>query len=144
SQHSLDQGFDRRDVDATQEGVVIWGDPMLIDPYGLPVVAKRKHPRRREAIPAAPQVRSRESPEDFARRVVLQERISHAIDHLRSSGRLPEDASAARELICRRVIQDVAREVEEYQEALGKFGKKAVRQALEAEVARRLEEKPGL
>lgn len=136
SQHSLDQGAARGDVEGTQEGIVIWSDPLLFDAHGAPLVAKFKHPRRREALDGPPD--ARESAEEFARRVLLRERLAHAIEHLRETGKWTGEPDQDRPAVIRRLIQDVAREVPEYQEQLARHGKKAVRKALEDEAARLL------
>ena len=139
SPYSVQRGFDRTDVDRTQEGIVIWADPLLRTPDGAPVVAKLKHPRRREYAAA----RGPDSLVDFAARAVNAERVRHAIEHLQASGRLSDDPSERLDRIIKRTIQDVAREVPEYQERLAQAGKAAVRGALADQaraVAQALEE----
>lgn len=134
SQHSLDQGASRGDVEGTQEGIVIASDPLLFDAHGAPLIAKLKHPRRREALDAPPE--ALESAEAFARRVLRPERLSHAVAHLRETGKWTGEPAQDHPALTRRLIQDVAREVAEYQELLARHGKKAVRSALEDEAAR--------
>lgn len=136
SQHSIEQGFRRDDVDNSQEGIVIWGDPLLLEPFGDPVVAKYKHPRRREALPAPKTATGVEGPQDFAKRVVLPERLKHAISYLKENGKWSEDNAQNQEATTRRVIQDIAREVPEYQEQLGRHNKKELRRVLEEEASR--------
>ena len=90
---------------------VLWADPLLLDPFGGPVAAKLKHPNRREY--SAP-TNAQTSLSDFAERAVPFERVAHAREYLEASGKWPEDAEAQVEKLVRRVIQDVAREVAEY------------------------------
>jgi hypothetical protein len=116
--------------DTTHEGVVIWSDPLLLDGAGRLLVAKHKHPRRREAGDAS--AGGDESVAAFAGRVVLPERVAHAAQHLRESGRWRDDAGERVELLVRRVVQDVAREEPAYHAQLARHGKAAVRAALEA------------
>lgn len=111
--------------ESTHEGIVIWSDPLLLDGAGRPLVAKHKHPSRREAEDAPKN--AAESPAEFALRVVLPERVRHAIQHLRVSGR-PLDQGA----IVKRILQDVAREELSYQEQIARHGKPFVRAALES------------
>lgn len=113
----------------THEGVVIWSDPLLLDGAGRPLVAKLKHPRRREAEDAAT---GAETPESFARRVVNRERLAHAAQHLREGGRWCDDAGERAARLVRRVVQDVAREEPAYPSLLAQHGKARVRDALEA------------
>lgn len=137
SAHSRAQGFARDDVDTTHEGVVVWADPLLCDPWGAPLVAKHKHPNRREYrsadafADAAPE--AADTARAFALRAVNAERLRHAIEHIRASGRWGGSVSKNRAAVVRRVIQDVAREVPEYQTCLAAFGKKATRAALSAQ-----------
>jgi hypothetical protein len=131
SAHSLKQNFHREDIDRTQEGIVIWADPLLRIPQGLPLAAKLKHPRRREHSPATID----DGVEGFAHRAVPLERLYHGIEHLEVSGRWPSDLSERLDRLTRRVIQDVSREVPEYQEQMSKHSKATVRAAL-AEVVR--------
>lgn len=134
SQHSVDQGFSREDVDRTQEGIVIWADPLLLDPFGAPLVAKYKHPKRREYTQAT---EAGATPLDFAKRAAPDERLRHAEQHLRAAGKWssPDDANTPK--LVRRVIQDISKEVPEYQTQLAQHGKKAVRAALERVILER-------
>ena len=116
--------------DVTHEGVVVWSDPLLLDGAGRLLVAKHKHPRRREA--GDEDEGGDASVTAFARRVVLAERVTHAAQYLRESGRWRDDADERAELLVRRVVQDVAREEPAYQAQLARYGKAAVRAALEA------------
>lgn len=129
SPHAAARGTQRPAEQMLQEGVVIWADPMLCRPDGSPLVAKLKHPSRQEYH--APDASGDVTPEDFARRCVTRERVMHAREHLRERGRW-EQAEPDWERLARRVIQDVAREVEEYQDLLKTHGKSAVRDALRA------------
>jgi len=129
SQHSVDQGFSRPGVDPTHEGIVIWSDPVLLSPWGEPVVAKHKAAHRQEARARAPGDLG--TPAAFAERAVLVERLRHARQHLEEQGRWDSTLGT----LSRRVVQDVAREVPEYQDQLRANGKKAVRAALTARVA---------
>jgi len=134
SRHSRDVGFDRPGVDTTHEGIVIWSDPVLLDPWGEPLVAKYKQPRRREYRPPAID----DGLEGFARRATPPERLAHARQFLRERGRwrgTDEDHPA----LIRRVIQDVAREVPEYADQLRRHGKRAARAALEAAIREQLD-----
>lgn len=128
SQHSIDQGFSRADVDQTHEGIVIWSDPVLLAPWGDPVVAKHKPPHRQEARHISDAALL--SPEAFAESAVLPERLRHARQHLEEQGRWDSALGS----LSRRVIQDVAREVPSYQAHLRAHGKRAVRAALKARV----------
>lgn len=130
SQHSENRGFHRQDADNTHEGIVIWSDPVLLNSYGEPIVAKYKHPNRQEYIATTEE---NQTPGDFAKRVILAERIHHAIEYLKEQGRWQQNFFANKENVVRRVIQDVAREVEEYQQQLSLHGKKNVRKALSSE-----------
>ena len=127
SPYSIAVGFDRRDVDRSQEGIVIWADPLLLDPHQRPIVAKLKHPRRREVV----DVNRASGLDDFAERVMPPERLRHAIEHLQAAGKWPSDPSQQIERAVRRAIQDVAKEVDAYQLRLAEHGKKATRSALE-------------
>ena len=138
SQHSLDQGFERRDVDRTQEGVVIWADPLLLDPYGRPLVAKHKHPSRREW--RAPDDAQVLGPEEFAERAAPVERLRHAIEHLRAAGKWIDEPEERDRRIVRRAVQDISKEVPEYQAQLSRFGKAKVRAALEVVIRARIAE----
>lgn len=129
SEHAMSRGAVPAHADATHEGVVIWSDPVLLDGAGRLLVAKHKHPRRRETIDAPS---GRESPEEFASRVVTIERVRHALQHLRESGRGGGAREELSSLVARRVVQDVSREEPAYHEALARHGKTAVRAALEA------------
>ncbi|MEL6347213.1 MAG: RNA ligase family protein [Myxococcota bacterium] len=129
SQHSLDQGFSRPGVDQTHEGIVIWSDPVLRDPWGTPLVAKHKPDRRREYHPPR---ESDRSPQDFAKRAVTEERLLHARQHLEERGRWTGSPDRDHPALVKRVIQDVSREVDEYQDQLRAHGKQAVRAALKA------------
>ncbi|BBM82734.1 RNA ligase family protein [Candidatus Uabimicrobium amorphum] len=130
SQHSENRGFRRQDTDNTHEGIVIWSDPLLFNNYGEALVAKYKHPNRQEYI--AP-TEEQQTPQDFAKRVVLRERIRHAMEYLKEQGRWQEEFFANKENVIRRVIQDISREVDEYQQQLNLHGKKNVRKALSSE-----------
>ncbi len=129
SEHAQSRGSAPARSDTTHEGVVIWSDPVLLDGAGRLLVAKHKHPRRREAVDAPS---GRESPEEFASRVVTAERVRHALQHLRESGRAGGAREELSSLIARRVVQDVSREEPAYHDAIGRHGKAAVRAALEA------------
>lgn len=135
SAHSLRQGFERSDVEPTQEGIVIWADPLLRTPEGDPLVAKLKHPSRREYSPPA----GDDGVQGFAERAVPLERIHHGIEHLRGSGRWRGAPLTRLDRLVRRVIQDVAREVPEYQDQIALRGKEAVRAALGEAVRRQAE-----
>ena len=130
SQHSENRGFHRQDVNNTHEGIVIWSDPVLLNSYGEPIVAKYKHPNRQEYIATMDE---NQIPGEFAKRTVLPERIHHAIEYLKEQGRWQQDFFANKENVVRRVIQDIAREVDEYQQQLSLHGKKNVRKALSLE-----------
>ena len=125
SQHSIDCGFQRDNN--IHEGLVIWSDPVLMSSYGIPIVAKYKHSSRREYIPKNEE---NNSVSDFAQRVVLPERMQHAVAHLQEQGRWLENFIDNKEAVIRRVIQDIAREVDEYQNQLSINGKKKVRKAI--------------
>jgi len=125
----LRQGVQRPDDQMIHEGVVAWADPVLCAPDGLPLVAKLKHPSRREY--AAPDDATERPPDEFASRCVTPERIAHAIQHLTERGRWDDDAPDA-DALARRVVQDVSREVPEYQDMIARFGKRTVRRALDA------------
>jgi hypothetical protein len=133
SQHSVAQGFARSDIDNTQEGIVIWSDPVLLDPFGEPVMAKLKPSHRREYTQPADE---RTGPDDFARRAVPPERIRHAREHLLEHGQwlgiLSEDMPA----LVQRVTRDVSREVPEYQSMLREHGRKTIRRAISQHVQR--------
>jgi hypothetical protein len=66
-----------------------------------------------------------EGPEAFAEWVIQPERLRHVRQHLQETGRAVQLAA-----LQQRVIQDVSREVPEYQEQLRAHGKRAVREAL--------------
>lgn len=122
--------------EAHQEGIVIWSDPLLLDSSGLPLVAKLKDPKSAEVLDRSdPSV---EPLEGFAERVVRLERLRHARQHLTERGTLPGvprlPPSIQGDLLAQRVVQDVAREIPEYQDQLRLYGKKAVRVAIEARV----------
>ena len=127
SAYSLAVGFDRRDVDRSQEGIVIWPDPLLLSPDGHPIVAKLKHPHRRESVDS----HRAEGLDDFATRVMPAERIHHAVEYLQAAGKWPEDPDAQVERVVRRAIQDVAKEDPGYEERIARHGKKPTRTALE-------------
>ncbi|WP_372370084.1 RNA ligase family protein [Candidatus Uabimicrobium sp. HlEnr_7] len=133
SQHSENQKFSIKNIDNTHEGIVIWSDPLLLNSYGEPIVAKYKHPNRREYVHS----KGQQSPNDFAQRTVLPERIRHAIEHIKEQGQWQEDFHNNKELVRRRVIQDIAREVEEYQQQISLHSKKNVRKAISSEVEKR-------
>ena len=129
STHSREVGFARTDVDATQEGIVIWSDPVLLTPFGTPIAAKLKVAHRREY--RAPQDEGEDGLASFAARCMGRERLVHAREFLVARGRWNDDApETMAEPTIRRAIQDVAREVPEYQAQLQRSGKKAVRAAL--------------
>ncbi len=132
SAHSQNRGFARHDIDTTHEGIVIWSDPVLLMPDGHPIVAKFKHPSRSEYTAAGPQGAD-ETPSAFASRVINAERIAHARQHLRETGRWSADGAENQRLTVRRAIQDVSKEVPEYPSALRTHGKKALRAALKAQ-----------
>ncbi len=135
SEHATSRCAAPSHVDTTHEGVVIWSDPVLLDGAGRLLVAKHKHPRRRESLDAPA---GGESLEAFAARVVTVERARHALQHLRESGRGVGAGEALGSLLARRVVQDVSREEPAYHDALARYGKAAVRAALDA-AARALE-----
>ncbi|MFO0652971.1 MAG: RNA ligase family protein [Polyangiales bacterium] len=131
SEHASSRGAAPAQADTTHEGVVIWSDPVLLDGAGRLLVAKHKHPRRRES-PDAPE--GLETAAAFAARVVTVERARHALQHLQESGRGGATGEALASLLARRVVQDVAREELTYHAVLARHGKVAVRAALEAAV----------
>ncbi len=130
SAHAAARGSSSRPADATHEGVVIWSDPALRDGAGRLLVAKHKHPNRREALDEAPG--GDEAAEGFAARVVNGERLAHARQHLEEGGRwgCPRDERIDR--LVRRVVQDVAREEPAYARQIARHTKAVVRAALEA------------
>lgn len=130
SAHGLARGTQRPKEDMLHEGIVIWADPMLCGPDGAPLVAKLKHPSRREYN--APRDGEEVTPVSFASRCVTAERIDHARSYLQEKGRW-DDANPDWQALARRVMQDVAREVDEYHTLLQKFGKDAVRDALQSQ-----------
>ena len=136
SAHAISRGARRHD--APMEGIVIWSDPLFLDGAGRPILAKLKHPRRREALDADDE--SVEEVHAFAVRTVQLERLHHARQHLEESGRWTGDAATRAGLLARRVVQDVAREEPSYQQQLASAGKKSVRAALERRVAELLEQ----
>lgn len=115
--------------DIPHEGIVIWSDPVLLDGAGRLLAAKHKHPRRRETRGDAP--RERESPEAFAARVIVEERVRHARQHLEESGRWHGTIHERVTAIVRRVVQDVAEEEPSYAQQIALHGKADVRAALE-------------
>lgn len=131
STHAIARGARRND--APMEGIVIWSDPLRLDGAGRPLVAKLKHPSRREAIESNDEL-GVEDVQAFAARTVQLERLRHARQHLEESGRWTGDPSERASLLARRVVQDVAREEPAYQHQLAGAGKKAVRAALEQRV----------
>ena len=140
SAHSLQQGFQREDVDNTQEGIVIWADPLLLSPAGEPLFAKYKHPKRKEYIPRTHQKSGIPSLDDFVSRTVLPERIHHAIAYLQELGRLQDRPQKDRYQVVQRIRKDISDEVAEYQEQLSVHGKKALKNALEARTLQLLDE----
>lgn len=131
SAHATSAGGNR--TEAPQEGVVVWSDPLLLDGAGRPLVAKHKDPRRSEALDLEGDAAA-EDVAAFAERVVRLERLRHARQHLAEAGRWGGAGEERAALVVRRVVQDVAREVPEYQTQLGLAGKARVRAALEAQV----------
>ena len=127
SAYSISQGFDRHDVDRSQEGIVVWADPLLLTLDRHPIAAKLKHPRRREIAT----IDATDSLEVFAERVMLPERLRHAREHLVAAGKWPTDRVTQIQKMVRRSIQDVAKEVVAYEERLTRHGKKSTRAALE-------------
>ncbi|MCA9714694.1 MAG: hypothetical protein H6713_27790 [Myxococcales bacterium] len=126
SAYSQARGVELRGADITHEGVVIWSDPALRDPWGAPLVAKLKHPRRREYSPG----RVEAGPEDFAARAVTGERLRHARQHLEADGRWTGDREAKTTALIKRVLRDISKEVHEYAEQLRVHGKRDVRAAI--------------
>lgn len=130
SAHAAARGASSRSSDATHEGVVIWSDPALRDGAGRLLVAKHKHPNRREALDETPG--SDDTAEGFAARVVNGERLAHARQHLEEGGRWPCSRDERIERLVRRVVQDVAREEPAYARQIVRYAKATVRAALEA------------
>ena len=129
SEHALAQGTQQPEDHMLQEGIVIWADPMLCAPDGAPLVAKFKHPSRKEYH--APRENEDVSPASFTERCVTQERLEHALSYLQEKGRWDE-ATPDHDAIARRVMQDVAREVDECHALIQVFGKSVVRGAIQA------------
>lgn len=130
SAHAASRGASSRHADTTHEGVVIWSDPALQDGAGRLLVAKHKHPNRREALDETPG--GDDTAGGFAARVVNGERLAHARQHLEEGGRwqCPRDERVDR--LVRRVVQDVAREEPAYARQIVRHTKAVVRAALEA------------
>lgn len=126
SAYSQARGVEIRGLDTTHEGIVIWSDPVLRDPWGAPIVAKLKHPRRREYTPGQLEA----GPEDFAARAVTRERLRHARQHLEEGGRWGADRDANLQALVKRVLRDISKEVHEYADQLRVHGKRPVRAAI--------------
>lgn len=118
--------------DAPQEGIVIWSDPLLLDSAHAPLVAKLKDPRRVEALDREDE--GLEAPQRFAERVVQLERLRHARQHLQETRRQSTIWGEQVRLLKQRVVQDVSREVPEYQAQIAAHGKAEIRSALHARV----------
>lgn len=128
SEYARSKGIISRTDTGTQEGMVIWADPILLTGAGQLLVAKYKHPSRRESVDIDQEDTSLEA---FCARVVNSERIKHAQQYLEENGRWVGPLNERLGLVVRRVLQDVAREESSYHEMLGRYSKQAVRAAIE-------------
>jgi hypothetical protein len=139
SAFALKYGSTRHAQDSTHEGIVLWPDPVLLDSSGQLLIAKHKHPRRREALE-----NTHDSPEtvhEYAERVIQPERLIHAQSYLEERGRWPSEQQEQAQLLAKRVVQDVAREQSDYQEQILRHGKQALRAALEQVTHQRFNDK---